>query len=40
MPEFVLEGYEPQSVLRVFDEITKIPRETGNSLREAWKKGL
>ena len=30
MSEFVLEGYEPQSVLRVFDEITKIPRETGN----------
>lgn len=30
MSEFVLEGYEPQSVLRMFDEITKIPRETGN----------
>ena len=30
MSDFLLEAYEPQSVLRIFDEITKIPRETGN----------
>lgn len=30
MSDSILKGYEPQSVLRIFDEITKIPRESGN----------
>ena len=30
MSDYILQGYEPQSVLRIFDEITKIPRESGN----------
>ncbi len=30
MKTYVLEGYEPASVLRYFEEISRIPRESGN----------